>query len=269
MKSMVKLIPRELREMDFQEARFLTEEEQARYEEACKSYAGKARDSLNISRNGSNLFKVIKLNEMGIKTATLDDLELALENGMDLSGTYEDVPVVVLRSAGDSYRRNDYLAKALAELTKRKNFPHAVVIEGLKLKEDSASDYGFSFEAGERFRVVEAPALDHANDRRRFSRINPDYSIDFDDNGKRVNYTREDGVDRFYLDRNLGLYSDGGNLDYSNDAGRVVVVSGEATSQKNLYPYLDKIKADSERQIKELAERYRKAEHYIKTGKFE
>ena len=63
---MVSLIPREFREAGFPEARFLTEEEQARYEEACKPYTGKARDSLAIPQAGSNLFKVLKLNEMGI-----------------------------------------------------------------------------------------------------------------------------------------------------------------------------------------------------------
>mgnify|MGYP001575281732 CR=1 FL=1 len=266
---MVKLLPRELREMDFPEARFLTEEEQARYEEACKSYTGKAKASLNVPKNGSNLFKVIKLNEMGIRTASLDDLELALENGMDLSGTFEDIPSIVLRSAGDSYGKNDYIAKALAELIKKRSFPHAVVIEGLKPKEDSLSDYGLSFEAGERFRVVEAPALDHANNQRRFNRINPDYSIDFYDNGKRVNYTREDGVGGLCLLGGSFLYSSDRGLGGSDGTGRVVVVSGEATAQKILGPYIDKIKLDSERQIKEIAERARKAENYVKTGKLE
>lgn len=269
MKSMVKLLPRELREIDFPEARFLTEEEQAQYEEACKSSTGKVRASLNVPRKGSNLFKVLKLNEMGIRTATLEDLEIALENGMDLSESYEDAPVVVLRSAGDSYRKNDYFAKAVANLIKRNNFPHAVVVEGLKLKEDSGSDYGLSVEAGERFRVVEAPALDHANNQRRFNRINPDYSIDFDENGNIINFTREDGVGGLYLDGDLDLNSDGRDLDDSYDTGRVVIVSGEATSQKYLASYLSRIKADSEKQIREVAERARRAEEYVRTGKLE
>ena len=44
----VKLIPREFRELDFQEARFLNEAEQAKYLEAIKSFGEKAKNSLNI-----------------------------------------------------------------------------------------------------------------------------------------------------------------------------------------------------------------------------
>jgi len=70
---------------------FLTSAEQQRYEEACKSFGAKAQASLNIEINGSNLFKVLLLNQIGIRTATLSELDLiARTNPKFLTGTYED-----------------------------------------------------------------------------------------------------------------------------------------------------------------------------------
>jgi hypothetical protein len=225
----VKLIPREIIGMEFPEATLLTTEQQAKYEEAVKSFANSenARNNLNIPNKGSNLFKVIFLNQIGIRTATLPELDLIAETSPDfLRGTYEDAPAVVLRSVEDSNSNNGYIAKSLASLVRKRNFSHAVVIEGLKLKEDSQSAYGLSFEKGDSFRVIEAPAFDHANNQKRFVRINQDYSVDFDDKGQRTFYTRQNGVSRLYLSWNLDACSNVGNLAGSDDGGRVVLVSG-------------------------------------------
>jgi hypothetical protein len=66
----VSLIPREIRETGFPTVRFLSEEEQTRYDAEIKKYGDKARSILNIPIKGSNLFKVLLLNEIGIRTAT-------------------------------------------------------------------------------------------------------------------------------------------------------------------------------------------------------
>jgi len=232
----VKLIPREIMEMEFPEATLLTSEQQAQYEEAVKTFANseKARNSLNVPHQGSNLYKVIFLNQIGVRTATLPELDLIAETSPNfLRGTYEDAPAVVLRSVEDSNRDNGYIAKSLASLVKKRNFPHAVVVEGLKLKEDSQSAYGLSFEKGEGFRVIEAPAFDHANNQKKFTRINSDYSVDFSDEGQRTLYTKQNGVSWLYLVMDLDAYSVNENLAYSGSYGRVVLVSGEA-HQKTL-----------------------------------
>ena len=74
-------------------ARFLSEDEQLAYEEACKMYKSeRARKALNVPRNGSNFFKVNLLNQIGIRTATLAELDqIIIANDALLSGTYEDV----------------------------------------------------------------------------------------------------------------------------------------------------------------------------------
>src|SRR3989344_3416332 len=111
----VKLIPREIRDMKFPEARLLTQAEQYRYEELCKPFGEKAQASLKVGIKGSNLWKVLLLNQNRIRTATLPELDLIAESNPEfLSGTYEDAPAVVLRSDGDSHAPNDYLAKGLA-----------------------------------------------------------------------------------------------------------------------------------------------------------
>ena len=227
---MVKLIPRELREASFPEARFLNNEEQARYNEVCKRFGKKARQTLNVPLKGSNLFKVLFLNELGITTATISELGLALENGLDLKRTYEDGREVVLRSAGDlDYQANDYIAKSLAKLIRKRSFKHPLIIKGLRGKEDENSVYGLSFAKTDELEVIEAPDFSHKNNCRRFIRVNPDYSIDFGDEGNKTLYTRQNGVSGLDVDGGGYLGSDGRGLAGSNDAGRVVVVSGEAT----------------------------------------
>ena len=85
----VRLIPRELIEKA-PEARFLSTGEQARYDEEVLKYTEKGRDSLRIPIKGSNLFKVLLLNQIGIRTGTIPEIELAYENGLPLQGHYED-----------------------------------------------------------------------------------------------------------------------------------------------------------------------------------
>lgn len=191
----------------FPSARFLSKEEQKIYEEAIKEFSGKAYDSLNIPREGSNLFKILFLNQIGIRTATFPELELALANGMDLSETYEDTPVVILNSNGDTYEFNDYLAKSLANKLKLNRFENPYVIKGLKVKQGD-SPYGLEF-ITEDAEVIEAKDFNYKNNRRRCSRVNEDYSIEWDDNSNRIFYTRNSGLSGLlYLD--CDSYVDGG-----------------------------------------------------------
>lgn len=253
-----KLIPRKIRESNWPEAYFLTEEQQSQYEESIKKYSGKARESLNIPREGSNLFKVVLLNQEGIRTATLSELELALENGMNLKGTFEDIPSVVLRSNGDSYEPNDYLAKLLFEEVKKRNenekLEHSLVLSGLKLKEDSDSAYGLILKPADNFSYFEAPELDHKNNGKRFLRLNEKGMPIFDKNGSRVLYTRDKGLSRLYLYEDLILFNVV-HLTNSFGNGRVVVVSPQG-AKKNLDDLDEYVK-----QVKTARE------NFLKTGK--
>ncbi|MBS3078879.1 hypothetical protein J4218_02045 [Candidatus Pacearchaeota archaeon] len=262
----VRLIPRELREADFPSARFLSEEEQTKYEEACKrsNFLEKAKEVLNIRRKGSNLFKVLFLNQIGIKTASLGELESALENGLCLQGQYEDASAVVLRSAGDSYSDNDYIARSLADSLGVQKITSPLVVIGLEIVADDKSKYGLNLKRTEKTQVVDAPSLGHENHQRKFLRINPDYSIDFNDNGNRTLWTRDNGISRLYLGRDLDLYSRYEYLADSNDVGRVVIVSSGEAGAKNFEQYVSQLNAERQRQIADVELRYTNAMNVLK-----
>ncbi len=265
----IKLIPRKIREAVEKYslgARHLLEQEQQVYEEKCKQFKSeKARKTLNISRNGSNLFKVLFLNQIGIRTATLPELDLIVdENDSFLRGHYEDAPSVVLRSAGDSYQPNDYLAKSLAKLIKKRKFNHPIVINGLTIVEDDDSAYGLSFKLTDKSNFFETPELSHVNNQTKFFKLDERGIPVFDKEGNRTLYTKESGLSRLLLSRDLDLYSDWNYLAYSDSNGRVVVVSGEATSQKILNEYTNKLKQERDRQITETKDRYLKAQTVLR-----
>ena len=265
----VKLIPREIRKANFPIARFLSNEQQKIYEEACKQFhSTKAKKTLDVSQKGSNLFKVLFLNQIGIRTATLPELGLIVENNPDfLKSFYEDSLSVVLRSNGDSYVNNDYLAKSLAKLIKKRTFKQPIVINGLKIKQDNDSAYGLGFEQADNFEFFISPELAHKNNQRKFSRLDKRGMPIFDEQGNRTLYTRESGFSRLNLGRILGWNAKWGDLAISNSDGRVVVVSGEATSQKFLEEYVTKIQEKTDKEISILQERVTKFKHYLKTGK--
>jgi len=210
-------------------ARFLTEEQQGAYEQSIQKYSGRAREVLDIPRKGSNLFKVLYLDQMlpeGKRVATPADWQdIRDENPDYLAGVYLDASRVVLRSAGDSYKPNDFVAKDLAKKIHKRTFKNPIVITGLKLKKDSNSSYGFVFELTDKSEKIEAPELAHFNHGRKFIRLDERGFPIFDDEGDRTLYTRNNGLAGLYLDRDSVMVSNYGNLANSDALGRVVVVS--------------------------------------------
>ena len=224
----VALVPRDVMAR-YPRARFLSEAEQERYEESVRNFVASnyppvppAINSLSPRMNGSNPWKVLLLNQIGIKTASIQKLDLLGDiNPKFLEGFLVDVPAVILRSPTG---RNEYLAKKLAELVGITNFEVPHVIEGLEPEYDQNSPYGLSFKRGEQFRVIQAPDFSHKNHGEKFRKINPDYSIDFDKNGSKILFTRSDGLSGLYLVWSLGVSSDYEYLALSNAYSRVVVI---------------------------------------------
>lgn len=253
--------------MTFPEAGFLSQNEQEKYDEAVKSSfnSEKARQTLCVPLKCSNLFKVIFLNQIGMTTATLPELDRIAElDSAFLQGTYEDAPSVILRSKDDTHANNNNLAKSLARLVKKRTFNEPIIINGLEIAGDENSFYGLGFKKGEKFSVIKAPDFKNKNNNRRFKRINPDYSIDFDDDSKRTLYTGDNGLSRLCLGGVLYLYSNYDDLAYSFGDGRVVLIStGEAGSQK-IQEYLKNLQSEKDKQISEINKRYVQAEKIIK-----
>jgi len=280
-KDYVELIPREIREAHWPRARFLSDDEQLRYEEAVKGFnLERARLSLNVSQNGSNLFKVILLNQLGIRTATIPELYNVFDTNPDfLSGHYEDVASVVLRSAKDSHTPNNLLAKKLVKSIGKANFKNSYVLSGLKLKEDKDSEYGLVLFPGENFEYFHAPEFDHSNDQKRFSRVSErgvpvllaDDEIsrlnDKDKERLKTLYTRNEGLSRLCVDRGSGLGAGGGVLSGSGSVGRVVVVDAEGVAPKNLELYIANLEIERAKQESDLNKRYDDAMALLKGNK--
>ncbi|MBI2044935.1 hypothetical protein HYT23_02670 [Candidatus Pacearchaeota archaeon] len=253
------LIPREIREAGFPTARYLNEGEQARYDEAVRSFnSEKARETLRVPLNGSNLFKVLLLNKLGIRTATIQELEMIVDQnpGM-LKGHYEDSPSVVLFSINTSYAPNKPLAKSLSKLVGKHEYP--VLMTGLEPVEDHSTDYGLSLKPGDKFQFTEAPELAYANHGRKFLRLDERGMPIFDDKGTRTLHTRQDGLSRVYLGWGLGLVSYGEYLAGSDEDGRVVVVSAEGAANLKLQEHMLKLTAERDRQNDANEERFQRA----------
>ncbi len=215
-------------------ASFLTDEEQTRYEQMLLplDLDEKARRSLYINQNGSNLWKVLLLNQNGIRTPSLQELDLIARNSPDfLKGCIVDAPAIVLRSNACSDKDRSYFAKQVSGLIGRTSFPHAVVVEGLNVKVDKSSAYSLSFCVSDKLKVIEAPAFDCVNHGRTFQRINPDYTLDFDDKSPRKVYTGYHSISRLCLGATLDLET-WVDLTFSYGRGQIVTVHQTQSTQK-------------------------------------
>jgi len=106
-----------------------------------------------------------------------------------------------------------------------------LIITNLKSAEDENSAYGLVLEPTAETKIIPASDFSHKNDSKNFRTINPDYSIEFDDNSNRTLYTRDNGLSRLFLDGYLILYSNSGNLAYSGEDGRGGLVRCGATRE--------------------------------------
>ena len=223
---------------------------------------------------GSNPFAVVLANKIlrqnGLKTATQADLEKLLKIGGDLRGTYEDTGLVLRSEDDNDYSKNTPLAKGLAEQVRTRGIkfspknPIMIPLTELEL-EKADNGYGLTFRLREDAQIYEVPIL--SNDGQ-FNSEDVDEKTGLPTKlgkGNRTLYTRNSGLSRLYLNDGLGLYSDGRNLGGSSDYGRVVVVSGEATSPKNLQDELmEKINAQYKTQLDDLNFRRTEAEKAVR-----
>ena len=172
----------------------------------------------------------------GVRVASQADLEKALKWGvLDLRGTYEDTGLV-LRTEGEpnSYLASNLMIQAKARLDKKVKMPVMIPLYGLELAKDQNSPYGLSFKLGDNAEIISAPILNKGDGNFSSRNINAETGLPKKlGNGDRTLYTRQGGLSWLCLFRDLDLYSNDENLADSNGDGRVVLVSGEATSREN------------------------------------
>ena len=153
------------------------------------------------------------------------DLENAMRIGaLDLSGTYEDTGLV-LRTDGNpnSYLAGNLMKQVKERLGKGAKMPVMIPFYGIELVKDQDSPHGLAFKLKDDTEINYVPILNKSNS----SNFN---SEDIDDKtglptkvgkGNRTLWTRDSGLSRLYLNRNLNLNSNNDNLTNSNDNGRM------------------------------------------------
>ena len=203
---------------------------------------------------GSNPFAVVLINEMlasqGIHTATQADLEhIVRGNLLPLKGHYEESSLV-WRSNADP---NEYLATKIYNQLKstgkmlKTNHSYVFPLHTLSLEKDTNAPQSLAFKARGNSTFFpnvyfEAPILMSTS-----GKYISDADFDFTQGlptkvfdstqsiliPNRQLYTLVGGLSRFYLGSYLYVSADDDNLAGSDDGGRVVLVSGAATTQKN------------------------------------
>lgn len=180
---------------------------------------------------GSNSYSIFLMDKIlekeGLRTATPSDVQRIInKDNSFLRNIYFDLGEVLRTEEG----ANDYLAKQLAKQAKERSYkfsnstPLVFKSSDLELIVDGNSPSGLGFKIKESATPFNASELSDKNDYKKFKTTNENGVPIFDKNGNRINYTRDNGLSRFVLGRGLGLYSSGGNLAYSDDDGRVVVL---------------------------------------------
>ena len=212
---------------------------------------------------GSNPFAVVLANsiasQQGYRVANQAELEKALSlNALPLQGQYEDT-ALVLRSESNP---NQYLAQNLAEQVRKRGFnlnnPLVIPLSGLELVKDSTSEHGLAFKLTDKSQIIVAPILASQNGSYIDSyQMNKDTGLPTavfpkPTSGNRQLLTRDSGLSRLYLDSNLNVNSCNGGLAISDDYGRVVLVSGEATGADFLREYQQKLEAKLQSRKSEL-----------------
>ncbi len=242
------------------------------YQERVTKDYGKA-SALNVLSygdgvvKGSNPFAVVLMNRIanqsGLRVANQADLELAIKaNALALRGQYEDTGLV-LRSEDEP---NLYLAGKLMQQIRARNpnakMPAMIQLSDLELVTDSSSPHQLAFKI-----------KDDAEISYDLSVLNKDGSFSSEDidkktglptktgsNGNRNLYTRNSGLSRLVLGRDLGLDSRSDGLAYSVGDGRVVLVSAEGTAQN----YLAILQKEADKQKAVIDDKLRRAQAVMK-----
>jgi len=190
------------------QAHFLTREEHDEYTAALEMFTGKARNSLDVKRNNSNIWQILLLNQIGITTATLPELELARDSRMPLEEGQSIGREIILVNTKGSIDANWQLAQSLAEKLKIRDWSNPYIVKGLKIVQNDSFYEGLDFDT-RNAEVIKAPNFHYSYNPIKFRTINHDYTIIKPDNTtKRTVYLPENGIATFtltrYADINVG-----------------------------------------------------------------
>lgn len=202
-----------------------------------------------------------ELRPLGIRVATLADLSNSEVMEIIKGRHYSDTPAIVFRSMEDCYEPNKILIKTFAPLVEQKagklEFP--CLVTGFDVVPSEDKGYGLEIVARDDFAVRKDERLAGKYHGSNFSDVDEFGLPKFDKKGSRTWYARDEGLSRLYLYRDLILVSYIGDLSYSDDIGRVVLVRDEVAGVENLAKLYEQRRS-------ELSKRARKAEAVLERG---
>jgi hypothetical protein len=214
-------------------------------------------DGKTQTMRGSNLPLVARVDSivrpLGIRVANLRDLDRTEVKERIKDTHYSDAPALVLRTLEDTHRPNqeliDNLKGNVEEAQGSLRLP--VLITGFDV-EPAENHYGWQIKPRDDFAVLHDKRLDGKYDGNSFSEADENGLPKFKKNGSRTWFAKDSGLSGLCLGRDLDLYSSGEGLAYSDETGRVVLVSGEAADEIFLAQYTQKLKAITTERKSEL-----------------
>ncbi len=187
---------------------------------------------------GSHTFLVARIDtiirSLGIRVATLADLNRPEVREMIRDRHYSDTSAIVFRTIEDDYKPNELLIKKLIPLVEEKlgKLTLPVKITGFDVAcSEDRNGYGFDIIPRDDFAVLHDERLEGKYNGKTFSTADKIGLPNFEAGGDRTWYARAQGLSRLYLNGNLYLVSGNGNLAYSSESGRVVLIRGEAATR--------------------------------------
>ena len=191
-----------------------------RYDEGSQSVIG--------STSIASVVLDVEAQKYGARTPNLRDLSRPeiMRNAKDRF--YIDSRNLVARSRTDpNYERNNPLLKQIYELSEERlgSIKEGFMIEGFTFVPDETdkTGYGLKIVPLDDFRVIQDDRLIGHN-RDTFSEVDDLGLPLFDGEGSRGWYARDGGLSGLFLYKCLDLSSNYGNLTYSDDGGRVVLL---------------------------------------------
>ncbi|PJE81022.1 hypothetical protein COU58_04675 [Candidatus Pacearchaeota archaeon CG10_big_fil_rev_8_21_14_0_10_32_42] len=201
-----------------------------------QNYKGNSKlKALSFSDNvvkGSNTYSIFLMNKIlekvGLRTANLSDIQKIIDKSETfLKGFYVDLGVILRTKDAP----NSYLANQLGKEAEEKNysfsneFPLVFKPSDLELIVDEYSSSGLGFKIKELGRPFNVSEFNNQNDNKSFKNTSNSGIPIFHKEGNRTLYTRDDGLSRVYLYGDGDLNVRDGDLEGSDDNGRVVVIS--------------------------------------------
>ncbi|MEK6889504.1 MAG: hypothetical protein AABW80_05365 [Nanoarchaeota archaeon] len=224
---------------------------------------------------GSNTFSASRLDNMvrpfNMRVVTLADLSNPQVLSMVKDNHYSDTPAFVVQSNKDNREQNRGILKQVTELAESKagSIKYPFMVQGFDVvpSEEDRAGYGLKVVARPDFAVAQDERLSGKNNEKQFTDVDELGLPKFDKNGKRQFFARDNGISGLYLVSDLNLSANDDNLANSNEDGRVVLVSGEATGADFIRQYQAQLREQVEARKSELDKWFTQSMVNMPTGR--